>query len=187
VTDKNGGRAVFQWQFTVAAAGGSTDTLFFKDTGFYVLAPFATYWAQNGGLAVFGLPIGAATDQNGRTVQWFERARFERTSGSQQVQLGLLGSELRKPDPPSSAPPAGDSLFFPQTGHSIGGSFRAYWEAHGGLAVFGLPLTEEITEDGRRVQWFERTRFEFNPQEAGTPNEVILGQLGRTRLAQTGR
>jgi hypothetical protein len=186
-TDKNGGHAVFQWQFTVAAAGGSNDTLFFKDTGFYVLAPFAAYWAQNGGLAIFGLPITAAADQNGRTVQWFERARFERATGSQQVQLGLLGNELRTADPPLSPPPSSDRLFFSQTGHSLGGSFRAYWEAHGGLAVFGLPLTEEITEDGRRVQWFERARFEYNPQGAGTPNEVVLGQLGRTRLAQTGR
>jgi len=103
------------------------------------------------------------------------------------VQLGLLGNELRTADPPLSPPPSSDRLFFSQTGHSLGGSFRAYWEAHGGLAVFGLPLTEEITEDGRRVQWFERARFEYNPQGAGTPNEVVLGQLGRTRLAQTGR
>jgi hypothetical protein len=186
-TDKNGGRAVFQWQFTIVAAGEGADILYFKDTGLYVLAPFATYWAQNGGLAIFGLPISAAAEQNGRTVQWFERARFERATGSQQVQLGLLGNELRAADPPLGTPPPGDRLFFSQTGHSIGGSFRAYWEAHGGLVVFGLPLTEEITEDGRRVQWFERARFEYNPQGVGTPNEVVLGQLGRTRLAQPGR
>ena len=186
-TDKNGGHAVYQWQFTVVAAGGSTDTLYFKDTGFYVTAPFAAYWQAHGGLAIFGLPISAATDQNGRTVQWFERARFERAGPSQEVQLGLLGNELRTADPPLSASPSADRLFFPQTGHSIGGAFRAYWEAHGGLEQFGYPLTEEITEDGRRVQWFERARFEFNPQGAGTPNEVVLGQLGRIRLAQTNR
>ena len=186
-TDKNGGRAVFQWQFTVVAAGESADTLYFKDTGFYVLAPFAAYWMQNGGLAIFGLPISAAAEQNGRTIQWFERARFERASNSQQVQLGLLGNELHAVDPPLNGPPPDDRLFFPQTGHSIGGAFRAYWEARGGLAIFGLPLTEEITEGGRRVQWFERVRFEYNPQGAGTPNEVVLGQLGRIRLAQIER
>lgn len=187
-TDKNGGRAIYQWQFTVVAPdAGVTDTLFFKDTGFYVLAPFAAYWSQHGGLPILGLPLTPAFEQNGRTLQWFERARFERTTGSQQVQLGLLGSELRTADPPLAVAPAGDRLFFPQTGHSLGGAFRTYWEEHGGLALFGLPLTEEITENGRRVQWFERARFEYNAQAAGTSNEVLLGQLGRTRWMQMGR
>lgn len=187
-TDKDGGHAVYQWQFTVVAPGtGATDTLFFKDTGFYALAPFAAYWSEHGGLPIFGLPLTPAFEQNGRTLQWFERARFERASGSQQVQLGLLGSELRTPDPPLAAAPAGERLFFPQTGHSLGGAFRAYWEEHGGLALFGLPLTEEITEDGRRVQWFERARFEYNTQGAGTANEVLLSQLGRIRWTQLNR
>ena len=41
--------------------------------------------------------------------------------------------------------------FFPQTGHTVTGGFKAYWEANGGLAIFGYPITEEYagyTEDG---------------------------------------
>ncbi len=189
--DNEGERTTLQWTFFVVGAGQSdTDTLFFKETEQYVFAPFAAYWSKNGGLPIFGLPITPDFEKDGRTVQWFERARFERNPqlpADQQTQLGLLGNELRKADPPLAAAPSGDRLFFAQTGHSLGGSFRTYWQAHGGLSVFGLPLTEEITENGRTVQWFERARFELNPQGNGTVDDVQLGQIGRTRWEQTNR
>lgn len=182
--DTEGERNTFQWKFSVVAPGkGESDTLFFAPTSTYVFAPFANYWLKNGGLAIYGLPITPEFEQNGLAIQWFERARFELNPKTQQVQLGLLGNELRQPDPPLPIPPAdADRRFFPETGHTLGGAFRQYWEAHGGLAQFGLPLTEEITENGRRVQWFERARFELNG-----PNEVVLGQLGRTLWERGGR
>ncbi len=189
--DNEGERANYEWKFTVVATGkGETDTLFFKETGLYVFAPFADYWTKNGGLSIYGLPITPGFEQGGRMVQWFERTRFEQNRQApvgQQVQFGLLGSELRKPDPPVAAPTSAERRFFPETGHSVGGAFRAYWERNGGLAQFGLPLTEEIVEGGRTVQWFERARFESNPQAVGTPNEVQLGQIGRTLWERSNR
>jgi subtilisin family serine protease len=71
-------------------------------------------------------------------------------------------------------------LFFPETGHSLGGAFRDYWEKKGGLPVFGFPISEEFSEvsptDGKlyRVQYFERNRFEYHPEQ----NAVLLGLLG---------
>ena len=85
------------------------------------------------------------------------------------------------------APPAltSDTLaYFPQTGHRLGGSFLRYWQAHGGLEIFGFPISEEFTEvspiDGKpyTVQYFERNRFEYHPEHAGTDFEVLLGLLG---------
>ena len=70
--------------------------------------------------------------------------------------------------------------------------FAAYWEANGGLAQFGYPLTEEFTErleNGRTytVQYFERARFEHHPKNA-YPDDVLLGQFGRHILTEsTGR
>jgi hypothetical protein len=32
---------------------------------------------------------------------------------------------------------------FPETGQCIGGRFRQFWEQHGGLPVFGFPITSE--------------------------------------------
>lgn len=189
--DNEGEKATYQWKFSVIATGkGDTDTIFFKETELYVFAPFSTYWAKNGGLPIYGLPITPDFEKDGRTVQWFERARFEanrQLPADRQVQLGLLGVESRKADPPLATPPPPDRLFFPETGHSLGGPFRAYWESKGGLAQFGLPLTEEIIEGGKTVQWFERARFEYNPQGVGTPNEVLLGQLGRTLWEKSNR
>lgn len=80
--------------------------------------------------------------------------------------------------------PKDGCLFFPETGHNLCGAFLSYWQQHGGLAIFGYPLTEEFSEvskqDGKSytVQYFERNRFEYHPENAGTPYEVLLGLLG---------
>ena len=71
-----------------------------------------------------------------------------------------------------------------ETGHSLQGAFLNYWNAHGGVSIFGYPLTEEFQEanpiDGQvyTVQYFERKRFEYHPEARGTPYEVQLGLLG---------
>jgi len=74
---------------------------------------------------------------------------------------------------------------FAQTGHCIGGRFAQYWQQNGGLPLFGYPLTDELTEDGRTVQYFERQRFELHPENA-PPYDVLLGLLGEEVLRQQG-
>ncbi len=188
--DDAGEVATYEWKFTVLAPGrGEPDTRFFPETGQYVSPPFTEPWARGGGVAIYGLPLTPAFEQGGLLVQWFERARFERDPqqpAGGPIQFGQLGRESRQPDPPLPGPPDGDRRFFPETGHSIGGPFRDFWERNGGLAQFGYPLTEEIPEDGRMVQWFERARFEAHPEAAGGPNQIQLTQLGRI-LWQRGR
>ena len=162
---------------------------YFAETGHNVPEIFATYWAANGGLAQFGLPLTEPYAQGGLTVQWFERARFERHLASKdtpyEVLLGQLGRELRPDDPPA-APQGGSARFFPETGHNLN-VFRRYWERNGGLARFGVPTTEELREvskgDGREytVQYFERARLEYHPEQAGGPFEVMLGLIGEER------
>src|SRR5439155_13595749 len=55
---------------------------------------------------------------------------------------------------------------FTQTGHKVCGRFLTYWNAHGGLAQQGYPISEEFTEvsdlNGQpyTVQYFERAEFE---------------------------
>jgi polysaccharide biosynthesis protein PslG len=43
-------------------------------------------------------------------------------------------------------------------------------------------------EDGKTyvVQYFERNRFEWHPENRGTPYEVLLGALGNTLLKLKG-
>ncbi|MCZ7598351.1 MAG: N-acetylmuramoyl-L-alanine amidase [Gammaproteobacteria bacterium] len=56
-------------------------------------------------------------------------------------------------------------LFFPETGKTLGGGFRWYWENRGGLEIFGYPISDEMSEDGRTVQYFERAVFEYHPEQ----------------------
>ncbi len=62
---------------------------------------------------------------------------------------------------------------------------RQFWEQHGGLAVFGFPITSELVEAGRTVQYFERQRFELH-EESARPYDVLLGRLGAEALQQRG-
>jgi hypothetical protein len=71
---------------------------------------------------------------------------------------------------------------FPETGFCIGGRFAQYWQQNGGLPVFGYPLSDELTEQGRTVQYFERQRFELHTENAA-PYDVLLGLLGSEVLA----
>ncbi|HEY0068577.1 MAG TPA: hypothetical protein VGE04_01260 [Chloroflexia bacterium] len=70
-----------------------------------------------------------------------------------------------------------NTVYFPQTGHNLTGEFLKYWQAHGGLAIFGYPLTEAFGEGGFQVQYFERNRFELHPENQ-PPYNVLLGRLG---------
>jgi len=72
---------------------------------------------------------------------------------------------------------------FAQTGHQVCGRFLDYWQAHGGLAQQGYPLSEPFTEtsdlNGKpyTVQYFERAVFELHPENKA-PYDVLLSQLG---------
>ena len=78
---------------------------------------------------------------------------------------------------------------FPETGQSIAHGFKAFWEAYGGLPIFGLPLSGELDEvisgcgcpkDGQAhaVQYFERAVFEHHPGLAPDRFDVLLRRLG---------
>jgi hypothetical protein len=177
------------------------NNIYFHETGHNLSNVFRNYWDNNGGLALFGYPISEELQENGLTVQYFERARFEyhpENSGTgNDVQLGLLGMEAtagRKEagEPPFQPVPAipntDNQVYFSQTGHSVKGGFKARWEALGGVSRFGYPISEEFPEvsplDGKVyvVQYFERIRFEFHPEKANSPDAYQLGLLGLQSL-----
>jgi hypothetical protein len=83
--------------------------------------------------------------------------------------------------------------YFPQTEHTLSGPFLNYWLKYGGLDLFGYPLTEPYQEldpsSGKvyTVQWFERERFEYHPENAGSRYEVLLGLLGNELISSACR
>ena len=172
-----------------AAASSAPDRVYFPETGHYLSFGFLDYWRLHGDLAVFGYPLTEEfrDPTTGLTTQYFERAVFEWHPDAPtgwQIQLRRLGADRvsarlsEAAFQPISNPNAGCD-FFAATGHQICNHFLNYWESNGALPIFGYPLSEPFTENGYIVQYFERARFEWHPENAGTPYEVLLGQLGR--------
>jgi len=176
------GCSLLLWLYWInpATAGSATwskqlpvvRTVYFPATGHHLSnrVGFLDFWRANGQLHTFGMPISEELVIDGRIVQYFERARFEyhpEYAGTpQQVQLGLIGREWLAHQP-TIPPPATDTAigaFFPETGYTLRGEFFEFWERHGGLPVFGFPLSEERDENGTLVQYFERARFLYRPE-----------------------
>lgn len=174
---------------------------YYPQTGHFLGEPFRSYWNSHGGLAQFGYPITDgfqeinSDDGQVYLTQYFERARMEyhpNNPPQYQILLGLLGNtfvpNVTAKQPISQLSVSDGGQYFNSTGHSLSGAFLNYWQNNGGLAQFGYPITEPFQEvnpaDGKTytVQYFERNRLEYHPENAGTPNEVELGLLG-TELA----
>ena len=109
------------------------------------------------------------------------------TSSPGQETPGATGTPTPEPaqEPTATATPGvPPDRLYPETGFTVPGVFVRYWEANGGLPVFGFPISDARMEkneaDGKEylVQYFERNRFEYHPEFADTPNEVLLGLLG---------
>lgn len=169
--------------------------IYFPLVGHTLQGGFRDYWQRHGGLQQFGYPITEEfiePDPFGRkpyTVQYFERARFEYHPENRppyDVLLGLLGRTItqgRENEPTFRATAGQGPLYFRETGHNMAAQFAEYWRTHGGLPVYGYPISEPFNEvsptDGKTylVQYFERNRFEYHP-ELSEAYRVSLGLLG---------
>ena len=168
------------------------------------ILPHAAAWrlldlSESNGMPVdlvIGTKFPSYFARHPRKVTWLihqYRAAYELAGTPYEVELTLLGSQLTagRADPPfarldfGTPPQTGpDRAYYPETGHFLAYGFKAYWEANGGLYAFGYPISEEFSEpnpdtgETYTVQYFERARFEWHPEERGTPYEVLLGRLG---------
>jgi hypothetical protein len=186
---------------SIAPMGGTVasaeDSRYFPETGHTVKGLFLAYWNTHGGLAQQGYPISeeiqeqSDTDGKVYTMQYFERAVFEAHPENQppyNVLLSLLGvfyyNEKYGGNAPNQHTSTDNPRKFSETGKTIGGAFRRYWETHGGLPQQGYPISDEFQEvsqtNGKTytVQYFQRAVFELHPEYAGTPSEVLLSLLG---------
>lgn len=170
---------------------------YFNETGHLLKDKFLKFWQDNGQLPVFGYPISEEFTENGLRVQYFERAVMEyhpEYAGTKsEIQLRRLGSELAKDRKDKAFAPVSPPVlslvngklalppysYFYETSHTLRGEFLDYWKANGGLNIFGLPISEEVIENGRRVQYFERYRLEIFPEFEGTPWAVLGSLLAR--------
>ena len=186
-----------------------TDCERFDATEYTLCGEFLAFWSANGGLPVFGYPLGTAFEESnpdtGETylVQYFERQRFElhpENAGTPyHVLLGRLGAQLLSDDIIDNTPQPDAAHHFAETGFSVGNDVYSYWSSYGldlgdpgvsyreSLALFGYPLSElrlETNADGDSVltQWFERAVFELHPGDK-SPVQVLLRRVGAEALA----
>jgi len=150
-----------------------TDQRCFPETGYCISGRIRQYWEQNGGLPVFGYPIGPQQEElvegTRLQVQWFERNRLELHPENQapyDVLLGRLGVDRLVQQGRDwnsfskvTGAPNTSCYFAVETGHSICGAFLSYYRSHGlsldnqagyslaeSIALFGLPISEPQDE-----------------------------------------
>ncbi len=155
---------------------------YFTETGHTVHGAALEHFNATGGLAVYGLPRTEEFVEDGKTVQYFQRGRLEFGPNRQRLSLAPLGERvaqqrgvLLRPEARRVAPFESDEqrLYIPQTGHSLVAGFKRFYEQHGGAAMLGHPLTEELVEEGFTMQYFERVVLEYVPGKAVQPS--LLG------------
>lgn len=169
----------------LAQAGDGSQ--YFPDTGHTVSGEFWKFYQSNDRMAFLaGSPITEqfVDPQTSRTVQYFQRARFEyypENLEGERVKLTSLGALVLEHFPPSDAPniftPFGCRAY-PENRVFLCYDFLQYYDRNGGEDVFGKPLTSIVSHNDRLVQYFERARFEWYP-DYGEGQKVVLAQLGR--------
>jgi hypothetical protein len=174
----------------------------FSETGFTVANYFLKTWnATPNALFVYGLPISQPFIEQSFSnpgefyrVQYFERAILEEhpeNIGGPYYILGrLLGSKLaasRSGEAPFKPAAKTSSTYDDVTKHNLSDSpapFKSFYDNNGGLSAFGRPLSEPFQElnkaDGKTywVQYFERQRMEWHPNESNPKYRIMLGLLG---------
>lgn len=68
--------------------------------------------------------------------------------------------------------------YFEDTHFWVSGKFLEFWNANGGLDIFGYPISAEYNEDGILVQYFQKARMEWHVS-GPYANSVTLGKLGK--------
>lgn len=165
------------------ARAETIDSKYFSETGHNVMGDFlAFYQAKPNAVTFYGYPITEQfTDRSGLSVQYFQRARFEYRPDmpeGQRVQPTPLGREMYETLLPLDISNAFSCKTFGETGFSVCFDFLEFFEANGGAANFGFPISGFEYHENKLVQYFERVRLEWQPWRA-EGYRVVISDLGR--------
>jgi hypothetical protein len=169
---------------------------YFQETQHSIGGGFREFWEQRGGLAIFGYPTTDEVQENGFTVQYFQRARFEwhdENPPPYRVQLGLLGDEqiaLGKVAVPAVAAPrvappvplaptaAGPGMLVVSTG--IGGDFYLMSPNGADVRKLGHGIDPSLSPDGNTVVFgledVENPGLYVQSTDGGEPKLIYAGR-----------
>ena len=151
------------------------DGRYFPQTGFTVKGEFLKMFdSSDSALDVFGLPIsGELKDalRPGIQVQYFQKARMDMDANApegQRVTLAPLGTWLKDNTEHGADAnidiTSGACYYFAQTRFFVCFAFMQFYEGHNGAVLFGQPISTVELDGGRLVQYFERARMEWWPE-----------------------
>ncbi len=169
---------------------------FYHESGHTLDSRVGEFFDSHGGLEIWGYPISKSfiDSSSGRIVQYMLNGRFEYhpapPGGEPFVTPSLLGEFLGGWGTPVEAgqlPVGPDSgcRYYPESQHYVCHAFLAFYEAHGGPAQFGYPISEFGIENGRIVQYFQGFRLDWHP-DALDGRTVQVAPLGRIHFERSG-
>jgi hypothetical protein len=144
------------------AQAQSTSYEYFDETGHNLTGDFLKFYRSlSEPEFIFGYPL---TEQmigkDGKTVQYFQRARFELDPSQlegKRVHLTPLGraADTNLPSDQIDAYNPNACRYYSETGYPICFAFLDFFDKYGGIAVFGYPISSFMYRDGLIVQYFE--------------------------------
>ena len=172
----------------VSVGAQTPDVEYFAQTGHSVRGDFLRYYKSVANpTLIFGYPITEQfTSKDGKSVQYFQRARFEQsTNPLMKVALTPLGSKTYNPERQLVINNPLACRTYSQTGYSVCLAFLEFFDKNGGVAQFGYPISPFEFRNDQIVQYFEFARFEWRP--GSTEGQRIgITDLGRIYFDQLG-
>jgi hypothetical protein len=167
----------------------SASLQYFPETGHNVQGDFLRFYKNvKDPKLVFGYPITEQiTSKDGKTVQYFQRARFElhtEESEGQRVQLTSIGQATYKPAGQLNINNRSGCEVF-ATGYRVCFAFLDFYKADGNTTQFGNPISPFEFHDNLIVQYFEKARFEWRADRP-EGQRVVITDLGRLYFDQLG-
>jgi hypothetical protein len=170
---------------------------YFPETGHWVTGEFLrAYDSVADPLLVYGYPITDAFPSQSSTqnpnlvVQYFQRVRFEQHPENPpelHVIISPLGEYQYEIDgtAQSAVMPSNSNACrrIPQDGFPVCYAFLRFFDTFGGISQFGYPISEVEVREGRLVQYFQRARFEWHPENA-SGQRVALTNLGQSYFSE---
>jgi hypothetical protein len=168
---------------SVRAQTQNQDPRYFSETGHNVKGDFLKFYNSNpNALFLYGYPITEEfVSKDGKTVQYFQRARFEYRVDlpeGQRIQLTNLGRETYVSTGALNVSNTFACRIYTQTGYPVCFAYLEFFDKYGGVAQFGYPISGFENHENKIVQYFEKARLEWQPWKP-EGQRVVVSDLGR--------
>ncbi len=166
------------------------DSRYFSETGHNVKGEFLTFYNGNpNAVFLYGYPITEEyVNNDGILLQYFQRARFELRAdlpAGRRIQLTHLGSETYFSTGTLNVSNNFACRAYAETGYAVCYAFLEFFDQYGGIAQFGYPISGFEYHQDKLVQYFEKTRLEWQPWKT-EGQRVVVSDLGRIYFDKLG-